>query len=188
VQVHIGKATLTNRLCNSDPDEAGNHFVSVRQQIREGAQPGATVCFPRGARKTEFWSTYPSDELAFRNCVLPESYSEEGIVFVSERTFFHEPRELKDSYRGLSREKVARFCFFWQSDRDEFEERHPPETIEAIQDFLADRSRRQEEGKEWLAEERERCEPPTPPVGYRWRLETGFVEKYILMVGDLAPT
>ena len=97
------------------------------------------------------------------------------------RKWGHEPRELKDSYRGLSRDEVARLCFFWQSDKG-FEATHPPETICAIQEYLADRSRREAEEKKWKAAERERCEPPTPPIGYRWRPEIGLVEKYVLTV------
>jgi hypothetical protein len=165
----------------SNNHRGDDHFVSVRQLIRDRVQPGAKVCFPQDAKKMEFWNDYPSDESAFRRCVIPVSYDEEGVVFVVSRKWGHEPRELKDSYRGLSRDEVARLCFFWQSDKD-FEATHPPETMDAIQEYLADRSSREAEEKRRKAEEDERREPPTPPIGYRWRLEIRLVEKYVLTV------
>ena len=54
--------------------------------------------------------------------------------------------------------------------------------MDAIQEYLADRSSREAEEKRRKAEEDERREPPTPPIGYRWRLEIRLVEKYVLTV------
>jgi hypothetical protein len=161
----------------------GDGLVSMRQLLRdEGLRPGVTIRFPQDAQKTEFWNVYPTDEASFRRCVIPESYDEEGIVFSVERTLAHHPRDLKDTYCGLRRDKVARLCFLWQSDEGGFQERHPPEFIQAIQDYLADRSGREAEEKKWRTEEEKRCEPPTPPAGYSWRLEFRLIEKYVLVV------
>ena len=57
-----------------------------------------------------------------------------------------------------------------------------PDIGEAIQDFITDRSQREEEEeKAWRAAETERCEPPTPPIGYSWRPAFGLIEKYVLV-------
>jgi hypothetical protein len=142
---------------------------------------GATIRFPEGARKRQFWAAYPKDEAAFRRFVIPESYDEEGIVFYPDHVS-HRARALQDSYRGMPRQEVARLCFFWRSDLEGFEAKHSPDTMEAIQDFLVDRTQRQKEEKAWRVAEAERCKPPTPPVGYSWRPDFGFIERYELLV------
>ena len=119
--------------------------------------------------------------MAFRRHVVPESYDEDGVVFVVERDFDHQARELQESYRGVPRQEVARPCFLWRSDPEGFGARHPPDIGEAIRDFITDRSQREEEEKAWRAAEAERCEPPTPPIGYSWRPAFGLIEKYVLV-------
>lgn len=160
-------------------------IISLRQLIRErGVEPGAIIRFPEGAEKTEFWDSYPHDEAEFRRRVIPESYSDEGICYAVPKEY-SAPRTLKDSYSGISRQEISRLCFFWRSDQKEFEAKHSPEVIEAIKDFLEDRSQREAEEKAKLDAEAERHRPPTPPIGYYWRpvaSEWGLEVRYLLAI------
>jgi hypothetical protein len=152
-----------------DEEAQDGHFVSLRQLTREhGVDPGATIRFPEVAEKTDFWDSYPRDEQEFRRLVIPESYSDEGICYAVPREY-HPPRSLKESYWGIARQEVSRLCFPWRSDQKQFEARHSPEIVEAITEFLEDRSQREAEEKATLDAEIERQRPPTPPIGYYWR-------------------
>jgi len=134
--------------------------VSLRQLIRErGVKPGATIQFPEGAEKAEFWDSYPRDEAEFRRRVIPESYSDEGICYAVLKEY-STPQKLKESYRGISRQEVGRLCFFWRSDQKKFEAKHSPEVIEAIKEFLEERSQSEAEEKAKLDAEAERQRPP----------------------------
>lgn len=162
----------------------GRPFYSLRDRIRgEGVEPGDVICFPADAKKRAFWDDYPEDERAFRCYVMPPGYGKTGIEFYPPIELIGQ-KPLKVSYRGIPRERVGHLCLMWRMDRERFEAQYGEEVLLAIQEFKDDRSVCAEESNRQWDAYRERCAPPTPPVGYYWKRTIGDMGmmKYVLCI------
>ena len=147
----------------------GRTFYSLRDRIRgEGVEPGDVIRFPEGAKKRAFWDDYPADERAFRCYVLPPGLGESGIEFYALLELV-EKKPLKESYRGITRARIGHLCLMWRMDREGFEAQHGEEVLQAIGEFRDDQAACAEESNRQWGAYMERCEPPTPPMGYCWK-------------------
>ncbi len=161
----------------------GRPFYSLRDRIRmEGVEPGDVIRFPTGAKKQAFWDDYPADERAFRCYVLPPGWGESGIEFYAPLELV-EKKPLKESYRGIPRARIGHLCLMWRMDREGFEAQHGEEVLQAIGEFRDDQAASAEESNRQWSAYMERCEPPTPPVGYYWKRVGGlWGAKYVLCI------
>ena len=146
--------------------------ISSAGPSRETETKRSKLEFPASVAKAEFWEQYPNDVESFDEQVR------QGISYTVElRDPSPPPDPLQESYGGMPRQEVDRLSLFWRSDPAEFESRHKPEVLKAIQEYADDRDRLESEARSarerWERKVEDVRRLPTPPVGYEWHRDMG---------------